>query len=205
MVRVVVPALAVLAFLGAPQVRAENEYTLTIDGQPQDLTLGQDKVVTLPDGKIITLKVERKETSVFSANGASFEHPSSIAVNSSAPDDGMTQHIGASGLGTLMLVQVNDNIDLPSLLDTVYNKMVEEPKAMGISIEKSDVKRTLKDGTVISGVKAHYMAKDDDVTIELFTHQGKAASYLAMSMHDMATAPHEKVVIDRFWQTLRLD
>jgi hypothetical protein len=197
--------MASLSFVVPACAQQATDHVLVIDGAEHQLKLGLETRLKLGDGREITVLLKRNETAVFSADGGSFEHPTAIAINSSVPEDGMVQHIGASALGTLMLLQVHDSIDLPALRESVYLKMVEEPKALGLAINRKDTERRLADGTLIKGVSITYKSTDDDVTIDIFTHQGKARAYLAMTMHDMITVPAEKAVIEKFWETLRLE
>jgi hypothetical protein len=185
--------------------QSETTHTLEIDGVSQDVKLGTPSKLKLKDGREIEVLLRAKEFAVFSADGASFEHPSFMSVNSSPEDDGMVQHMAVSALGSMMLVQTHDEIDLQELLDTVYAEMVEEPIAMGIQVMKTDITHTLKSNTAIKGYRATYKSADDDVTIDMFTHKGTAKSYFAMSMHDSSTAPAEKTAIDRFWQSLTFE
>jgi hypothetical protein len=185
---------------------AQNEttHTLEIDGVTQEIKLGTPSKIKLKDGQEVEILLKVKDFSVFSGDGASFEHPSFMSVNSSPEDDGMIQHMAVSALGSLMLVQTHDDIDLQDLLDTVYAKMIEEPVALGLQVTKTDVNRTLKNNVSMTGYKATYRSDDDDVTLEMLIHKGTSKSYLAMSMHDVHTAPAEKAAIDRFWTSLTL-
>jgi hypothetical protein len=193
-----------LAFATAAMAQGPATHEIIIDGVTQDLRLAEPATVTLPDGRTLKLEVKRKSVLVFSADGATFEHPGFMSVNSSVKEDGMVQHMAVSAIGSLLLVQAHDDIDLQALLDEVYTRMVEEPLALGLEVKKEDFTRTLASGQTIKGYQATYKSDDDDVTLEMLIHRGKNKSYLMMSMHDAASAPAEKPAIDRFWQTLSL-
>jgi hypothetical protein len=184
--------------------QSEMTHTLQIDGVTQDIKLGAPSKLKLKDGREIQVVLKAKDFSVFSADGASFEHPAFMSVNSSPEDDGMIQHMAVSALGSMMLVQTHDEIDLQELLDTVYAKMVEEPVAMGIAVTKTGINRVLKNNTSLKGYRATYKTAEDDVTMDMLIHKGTSKSYLLMTMHDVATAPDEKRAIDRFWSSLTL-
>jgi hypothetical protein len=195
---------AMSCFVCSTFAQNNTTHTLEIDGVPQEIKLGTLSKIKLKDGREIEVLLKVKDFSVFSAEGASFEHPSFMSVNSSPEDDGMIQHMAVSALGSMMLVQTHDDIDLQELLDTVYAKMVEEPVAMGIAVTKTDVNRVLKNNTSLKGYRATYKTAEDDVTVDMLIHKGTSKSYLLMTMHDVATAPDEKPAIDRFWSSLTL-
>jgi hypothetical protein len=204
--RVVVSGLAVLAFLGAANVRAEGDYTLTINGQAQDLELGKDKVVTLPDGAIITLKVERKEFVTYSRTGFSFEHPGSLAVASRELDRGLWQHFLASPEGTLVMIQTYDDVDTTTLVDLMMGKMTDDDVAAGAAREISADTRTLSNGAVISGKSATLKKPGDDVLVEVLAKKQGAGGAIVMTRIDHASdSALDAAMIERFWATLKVD
>ncbi len=194
-----------LFLLPTPLWAQTVDHTLTIDGTEHNLSLDAETRLKLPDGREITVLLQRKAFSRFEKDGIGFDYPSSISIASSEKDGGVSQHIGVSALGTLVLTQHHDNTDMVEFLDLLYNKMLEEQIALKIPIDKTPLTVTLADGTVLNGIRAHYAAADDDVTMDMITHAKGSGGYVMLTMHDNASAPAEIAIVEQFWKTLKLE
>jgi hypothetical protein len=195
----IVAASAALA-----QTKPSENYVIDIEGVAHELALGQEKRIKLKSGAEIPLTLRKKAFSQFVSGNLSFEHPDSFAVASTSVDEETTQYIGISANGTMLLVQSYDQTDPASLLEVMYDKLLEEQIAMGTPIEKSPLSRTLSDGAKLTGVTAHYKFTDDEVTLDIAARTLDTGGYLVVTMHDILSAPEEKKVVDRFWQSLSL-
>jgi hypothetical protein len=190
---------------GWAQSSSSPDYVLTLDGVEHELSLDQDSTIKLKSGAEIPVKLSRREFSRFKTGELSFEYSGKYSVASTQVDDNTTQHIVVTALGTIMLVQ-NYQDTLPGeLLDIMFDKMVEEPKALGLAIEKTELNRAVANSGVLTGVRGHYKGGDDDVTIDITVAQSGSGGFLVLTMHDAFTAPEEKQVIERFWQSLTLE
>jgi hypothetical protein len=184
------------------QSSAGPDYVLVIDGTEHVLALDQLKTVTLKSGVEVPVKLSRREYGRFTAGKMSFEYSGKFTVASTPVDDTTDQHVVMTALGTMMLVQHYEN-DLPSdLLKVMYDKMVEDEKAQGVAIEKSELSRRIANGQTLKGVRAHYKADDDDVTIDITLTPSGRGGYLVMTMHDDYTSPEEKQLVEHFWENL---
>lgn len=180
------------------------DYVLTIDGIDYDVALEQAKNVKLKSGLEVPILLKKREYGRFTAGGLSFEFPGTYSVASSPVDEETTQHIVVTGLGTMMLVQHYQNTVPTGLLDVMFDKMVEEPKALGLKIDRSNLSRTIANNQILEGTRAYYKGGDDDVTIDITITQTDQGGYMVMTMHDNYTSPDEKKIIERFWQSLVL-
>ena len=180
------------------------DYVLSIDGVEHELALGQSVKIKLKTGQDVPVVLRKREFGRFSAGNLAFEYPGAYTVASTPVDVGITQHIVVTGLGTMMMVQHYES-DIPStLLDLLFDKMVEEPKALGLKIERTNLSRSISNNQVLEGVRATYKGGDDDVTVDITTTQTDQGGYMVMTMHDAYTSPEEKQIIERFWQSLSL-
>jgi hypothetical protein len=181
------------------------DYVLVIDGTEHILALDQLKAVTLRSGAEVSVKLSRREYGRFTAGNLSFEYSGQYTVASTPVDDTTKQHVVMTALGTIMLVQHYESEIPADLLTIMYDKMVEDEKAKGIAIEKSDLSRNIANGQTLKGVRAHYKADDDDVTIDITLTPSGKGGYLVMTMHDDYTSPEEKPMVERFWENLTLN
>jgi hypothetical protein len=196
--------LVLLANAARAQSETGASYILTIDGVEQTLTLDQEIKVTLKSGQQVPVKLTRPEFGRFVVGSVSFEYPGQYTVSSARIDVGINQHMVATALGTMLLIQEYD-AGLPGgLTELMYDEMVKEPKALGIDVERSDITRKTADGTELNGVRAYYKATDEDVTIDIITTERNGLGYLIITMNDVVTSPDEKPMVERFWQSVTL-
>jgi hypothetical protein len=182
-----------------------GDYVLSIDGKDQELALDLPLDVTLPSGAKAKLVLRKKAFGSFSGEGISFEHPGNVSVTSTAIDTDSKQFMAATAIGTLVLVQKHGTTNPTSLLNAVYDSLVDEPKAMGLKINREDITRTTANGVTLTGYRATYAGGNDDVTLDVVTTGSKAGGYVVVSLHDKYTAPEEKPFVDRFWASLKLE
>lgn len=200
-------ALAVFLFwtgLSLAQQTAGADYILVIDGVEQELALGTEAKIKLKSGVEVPVLLKRREFGLFSTGDLSFEFPGTLSVATSPVDDNSTQHLVATATGTIMLVQVHKEAFSTALLEDIYNRMMEEPKALGIPIEKTELRRTIANNQVLEGVRGRYKGGDDDVTIDITLTQVGSGSFLVLTMHDKFTTPEEGEMVERFWKSLTL-
>jgi hypothetical protein len=204
--RILVSILAIMFFssLAHAQQTAGADYILVIDGTEQELSLNSQAKIKLKSGQEIAVMLKRREFGRFTTGDLSFEYPGTLTVATSPIDDDTTQHLVATATGTIMLVQNHKKAFTTALLEDVYSRMVEEPKALGYTIERTELRRTIANNQVLEGVRAHYKGGDDDVTIDITMTQVGPGSFLVLTMHDKYTTPEEGEMVERFWKSLTL-
>jgi hypothetical protein len=200
----VLPFLVLSILPCQAQSQSSANYILTIDGVEHEIALEQETKIKLKSGVEVPVVLKKRALGVFATGDLSFEFPGQYSVASTVVDEGITQHIIVTALGTVMLVQ-NYEDGLPAgLLDLMYAQMVEEPKAMGLDIEKTDLTRSIANKAVLEGVRAKYKGADDNVTIDIATAKAGKNGFLILTMNDESTSPDEKPMIEQFWQSVSL-
>jgi hypothetical protein len=183
---------------------SNENYVLTIDGIDYPLALGAESTVKLKSGTEVPVTLKKNAFGRFATGGLSFEFPGQYTVASTVIDEDITQHIVVTGIGTMMLVQ-NYQGGIPSgLLDVMFDEMVEEPKAMGLNIERTDIIRTISGQAELKGVRAHYKGKGDDVTIDIVLAEAGDDGFMILTMSDALSEPDERPIIERFWESVAL-
>jgi hypothetical protein len=199
----------VLIIAFTTQCFAANEkptnYILTIDGVTVELALDQAAKIKLKSGAEVPILLSKREYGKLVSGALSFQYPGQYTVASTKVDDEITQHIIVTALGTMMLVQEYQGGVPAGLLDIMYDKMVEEPKAMGVAIERTELSRSIAKGQILKGVRAHYKGNDDDVTIDVVITDVGKTGFMIMTLNDTYTAPQEAPMIEQFWQQIELD
>jgi hypothetical protein len=197
---------AVLTLLGVLPVSPAQagNYTLNINGSTVELDIGAEQKLRLPDGKELVLKLDRKPANIFTGNGVSFEYPSQFNVATSEVSPGIYQHLVATALGTLILVQTYPDMDATTLVDLMTGKMTDDSVTSGYIRETKPHSRTLVDRTVLTGTLSTLKRTNDDAVIEVLGVRRGRGGVMMITRTDRITAPDEGAIIERFWSTLRI-
>lgn len=195
--------LGLLCLLPLQQAQAGN-YNLTVNGTTLELDLGTEQKLKLPDGQELTLKLDRKTASLFAADGLAFEYPSQFNVATSEVSKGIFQHLMATALGTVILVQTYNDMDATTLVDFMTGKMTDDDVASGSTRETKPHSRTLADGTVLTGTRSTLKRANDDVVVEVLGASKGKGGVMLITRTDHNIAPDDGAIIERFWATLKL-
>jgi hypothetical protein len=197
-------ALYLALLLSSIPAWADGNYKLTINGATIELDLDSEQNLTLPNGPKLTLKLERKATNIFTAEGVSFEHPGALNVATSEISKTITQHLMASALGSLVIVQTYADLDATQLVDLMTGKMTESDVAGGATIDTKPLSRTLGDGRVIKGTRSILKSVGGEAIVEVMAIKQGQGGRMMITRIDPGVAPDEGTIIERFWQTLVL-
>jgi hypothetical protein len=196
--------LCILALWPQQQAWA-SDYTLSVNGQILDLDLGSEQKLKLPNGEELTLKLDRKQTSTFRTTGLSFDYPSQFNVATSEVSSGIFQHLLATALGTVIIVQTYPDLNATQLVDFMTGKMTDDDVASGSVRETKPHTRTLSNGTVLTGSISTLKRARDDVIVEVLGARQGRGGVMLMTRTDQMIAPDDGAIIERFWATLELD
>jgi hypothetical protein len=195
--------LTILMCLPFRYVHAGN-YTLTVNGKSVELDIGTEQKLKLPDGRELTLKLDRKAANTFTDNGLSFQYPSQFNVATSKVSPGIYQHLMATALGTVILVQTYPDMDATTLIDFMTGKMTDDDVASGSVRDTKPHSRTLADGTVLTGTRSTLKRDNDDGVVEVLGARKGRGGVMLITRTDHYTAPDDGVIIEQFWSTLKI-
>ncbi len=179
-----------------------GDYTLTIDGKQYDLDLDQAQALKVSDGHSMNVTLHRKDVITFRGTMFGFQHPGSLAPAQKKVEDGVTQTILTSPMGTLALVQEYTSIDPSKLVDTMLNALLEDEVRAGYKITRSDTSRKLADGTRLSGTKVLSVYENDGYAREVLFWKKGNSGILAVTQIKTDAPADEKQILDLFWKTL---
>lgn len=197
-------ALGVVLALSAIPAWADGNYKLTVNGTTVELDLDSEQILSLPDGPKLTLKLERKATNLFTTKAVSFEHPGALNVATSEISKTITQHLMASALGSLVIVQTYADLDATQLVDLMTGKMTESDVASGAAIDTKPFSRTLADGRLVKGTRSTLKSVGGEAIVEVLAIKQGQGGRMMITRIDRGIAPNEEAIIERFWQTLVL-
>jgi hypothetical protein len=193
-------ALASHAFC---QENQENkDFTITIDGVDVGINLEDTLKAKSADGKEITVSLKRNEITTFRGQGVSFQHKSGFSVATSAIDSDIEQHLLASALGTVVIVQRYGSINPATLTSLMLQELTKDEVNAGAKLESSDTNRTLSDGTNLTGVKATVTGKSETTNVEILILGGDDEGFIAITRIDTENLKADQPILDQFWKTL---
>jgi hypothetical protein len=187
---------------GVAQAHAADEFDLTVDGETLNIIAGEDKVVTLKDGRAITLRVARKQNLTYEQPLFSFQHPGQLSVTSKEISSGIMQHLLVTATGTMILLQVYDDIEPNFMIKLITREMTEDDVATGATIETQPHAVKLVNGVELVGERSLLKGIDDDLTVDVVGFGIKRGGVLVVTRYDSATSPEDKPLLEQFWSTL---
>ncbi len=183
---------------------SHKNFIVTLDGQDFEINPGDAITAKSKSGAEIKLALKRKEFSTFEQGDLSFEYRSDLSVASSDIASDIHQHLVASAVGSLVIVQQYDKINPGKLADFMLTQFAEGSGDPLSKLEKTEFSRTLGDGTILKGPKASLKSEKDDVAIEVLAADQGVGGIVAISRFNNDANADEKKIIDRFWTTLKI-
>ena len=200
--------VALAASLMAGQSKAaEKSQTLIIEGKDYPVAPGDDLTVRLKSGADVLIQFRQNENNVYETDQFSFSHPASVSVEVMKFDPALTRYDASTPSGTHIIVERHQEVgdeDLIAVRDIFLNNMLAGPSASGARIARKDVSRKLHDGKEIKGVRAMAADEDNDLTVAVYTLRLGEGALMFATLFNKTAAPEEGVIIDQFWDTLRV-
>jgi hypothetical protein len=145
--------------------------------------------------------------SLYETDQFSFSHPATVTVKVMEFDPALTRYGGGTAKGTHIIVERHQEVgdeDLIAVRDIFLNNMLAGPIADGVRIARKDVSRKLRDGAEIQGVRAMAANQKNELIIAVYTMRRGAGALMFATLYNKTAAPDEAVIIDQFWDTLRV-
>jgi len=192
-------------WMSAAQADALKGYRLTIDGVAADIDAGGSAEMTLPDGRKVTAHLERNEYVTYAGDRFSFVHPSTMAVTKTQLTDSIVQHLLASAVGTVVIVQDYAAINPVALDQLMLQEMTKESVQAGGALTQEKTSRKLADGKELTGIKATVATRTESADYEILGYGKVDQGVMVITRIDRENAASDRPLLDRFWQSLELD
>jgi hypothetical protein len=196
--------LSAVLITTAQSSESTRNYVVTINGQNFELNPGETIKSKTKTGAAISIALKRKEFTTFENGPLKFEYRSDLSVASTDVDSDIHQHLVASALGTLLIVQQYDKLNPATLTDFMLKQMTDDDVAASAKLQSKPFSIKLSDGTLMKGLKASIKSAKDDVTMEVLAADTGIGGVMAISRINTDMAKNEQPIIDRFWKTLRV-
>lgn len=195
-------AIALFAAISSGRAQ-EKEFELKLGGQTVKLNAGESVEITLPDGSRTTAMLVRSEFVTYQNDAFSFVHPSSIGLSRTDLGDGIIQHLMATAVGTIVIVQTYASSDPSSLKEFMLNELTRDGLAAGAKVERGEASR-LVGGVKLTGIKATETLNGDVADYEVFASGDGKKGILLVTRIDPENAKQDGHLIAQFWDTLKL-
>lgn len=184
---------------------APKGYRLTVDGVATDIDVGGSAEITLPDGRKVKASLERNEFATYKGERFSFVHPSAMAVTRTKLSDGIVQHLLATAVGTVVVVQDYAALNPVSLDQLMLQEMTKESVQAGGRLTQQKASRTLADGKELTGIRATVKTRTESVDYEILGYGKVDQGVMVITRIDRENTATDQAVLDRFWSSLELN
>lgn len=198
----IVAAMLALPSLGLAQ--EQKTYRLTIGETAVDINPGESLDVAMPDGKTVKVTLALNEFAAYSSALFSFVHPTSMAIAKTEIDKDIDQHIMASALGTLVIVQEYSSMNPVTLNELMLQELTKESVQAGGELSREPATRKLSDGKELTGLKATVKMRSDEARFEVFSFGTTDQGLVLVTRIDAENVPVDGAMIDKFWESLKI-
>lgn len=198
---VLIAVTLVCAPAGSEDLKA---YKLTVDGVSVDIDPGEDATLALPDGKQARVRLERNAFATFSSSSFSFVHPSGVTVTKTNLSKGIDQHLMASAVGSMVIVQEYSDMNPVMLNQLMLQEITKESVRAGGKLTQEASSRKLADGKELKGLTATVKTRAGRVDYEVMSYGTADQGVIVITSLDEDNAEADRPMIDRFWQSLKL-
>jgi hypothetical protein len=182
----------------------EKNYVLEINGDTVSASLGENIKHTLKDGKVINLKISRKDMMTFDTDVLSFKYPSDFSVTSTKIDEDVQQYLLMSAGGAGLMVQVYRSLNPEGIVDFFLDQITEDEKKAGYKETRKEAERKLSNGVKMEGKKS-ILKMDNDVSEFSVVGYGKGKKgILVIEINPGHDGDLEKKLFDTFWKSFQI-
>jgi hypothetical protein len=198
---IIAATLVTLLLQPFAQGQEKGNYTLTVNGQRIDITLGQPVTHTTPSGEKIQLMVERKDIVSFDDEFVSFQHKSEYNVSKSKIEKDIYQLLLSSALGTGFLIQEYATLNPAPMNEILLQEVIKEDLNYGYKLDKQPFSIMSKNGKKLEGVKATLTYQTEEKYYIVVSYGEKDRGMIIMTMLDKKNQ-NEKALLDLLWNSL---
>lgn len=203
--RIVILSMLIGASVALPALANDSgkAFRLQIGEQGFEIDAGDTLEATLPNGSKVKVTLERNAFATYSAARFSFMHPGATGVSRSDLGAGVVQHMMATAVGSLVIIQTYEDIDPTNLTSFMLKEMTKDQLAAGAKLEQAPSARNV-DGNELSGLKATETLGGNVVRYEILAHSNDDSGLMIITRIDPENLEEDGPKIAKFWETLKL-
>jgi hypothetical protein len=179
-------------------------FTVTIDGMNVPINPGETVPVKLKDGRTVTVGLIRNPFSQWSDDMLSFDHPSGLTVATQKLSNNITQHLLASAVGTVIIVQEYEGLDPTMLKQFMMNELIKDDVKIGSAFRQSDTAKTLASGIKLSGIEGVLKSRTELKTVNVLSYGKDGQGVILVTVITDDRKATDQAFLDQFWNTLAL-
>jgi hypothetical protein len=195
--------LFLACFALANTAMAQQDYSLTIDGQTILMGLDKPSQITI-GGKAYPVVLKQKDTLTYANKLYTFSYLKDFKVNKKELGNDIDQVMLMTAEGSGVLIQQYQTMSPTALNELMLTELTKESISYGYEMVRKDYDRTLASGQKVRVCRAELTYKDDKNIYEIATYGGKDEGVLIMSMvMDEEMGSQGRTIIDLMWKSLR--
>jgi hypothetical protein len=195
--------LFLACFALANTAMAQQDYSLTIDGQTIQMGLDKPGQITI-GGKAYPVVLKQKDTLTYANKLYTFSYLKDFKVNKKELGNDIDQVMLMTAEGSGVLIQQYQTMSPTALNELMLTELTKESISYGYEMVRKDYDRTLASGQKVRVCRAELTYKDDKNIYEIATYGGKDEGVLIMSMvMDEEMGSQGRTIIDLMWKSLR--
>jgi hypothetical protein len=188
----------------AEDAETTRDFTITIDGTNVAINPGETVQVRLKDGRTVPVGLIRNPIARWSDAMLSFDYPSGLTVATQKLSENVTQHVLASAVGTVVIVQEYIGVDPTELKQFMINELTKDDVQIGSALTQSELTKTLNSGLRLQGIEGVLKSNIEVKTFDVLSYGKNRQGVLLVTIITDDRRPTDQAFIDKFWSTLIL-
>ena len=184
----------------------DKNFVLTIDGIDYGIDLGEKRTIKGKGGADVHLTLRQSDISTFHGDFVTFQHGKSLNVTSNEIQKGIKQHLVATNLGTLVIVQEYADLDPRSLAQLMLTQLSKDDVRDGGELATKPAKRDVGGGVTLEGLTGTLAIKKASgvrsLRYEVMTGGKSDHGIIAISRIDNEAGDEDEKTVKRFWESL---
>ena len=179
-----------------------EDVTLTINGTTNNVTLGKESVITLPDGATLKVLVASKPYALYSDKLFSFEYPAEHKPEISKDSHGDTTITFISSSGANVIIHEHGS-PTESLVDMLLKEVTKNDIASGYSSVERKIVKSVNGGT-FSGKEITTAGHKKEKIHRVLECRRKDVNLVITVFFYREDATQAEKFLEHFWSTMKV-
>jgi len=195
--------MILVIFFSVMNLAVAQNYVLTIDGKPYDISLDKPMDIKVGGGQV-SVKLAQKDVFKYTKKNFSFDHPKQYMPSKTDLGEGLFQTAMITPLGSVVMIQEYTTMAPSGLMDLMINELTKEERNYGYEIDSKPLSKTLSDGMVLGGFVVTSKYNATEINRIFLAVDVKDSGLFIMTQIDNDIGANDHGFIEQFYSSLKV-
>jgi len=193
-------------FVSITQAQENSNYTITINGESFDYSLGNDFQYNVKKKGELTINISQKDILTYNDGIIKFNYSKNFPVSETPIEDDIKQITAIGSTGSGVIVQEYSDFDPALMIDLMLNEVTKESIDYGYTETTSNIEIKTKDGKILKGKKTilEYQGAIDEWIVVSFSWKDSGVLIIAINIDKKAINEGGDINVKDFFESLEI-